>query len=188
MLALRQSLGDKFPISPTDGPRVEEYLEDVHYASHRAACPPLKLLSTYVLNGLDIFGKVPDIVQNAKSNIETINEIVEQTNIERGRRPEKGVIDLVALSHYWKLQRADSQYNEAERKHLINSNISITRTLEQYPIGWKNLPISDLMCYKFDDDYYWKGFWDSVEPGRLDESQLIYLIRTAACEHYCYDP
>jgi hypothetical protein len=133
-----------------------------------------------VLNGLDIFGKVPDLVQNAKSNIETINEIVKQTNIERGRRPEKGVIDLVALNHYWKLQRADSQCNEVERKHFISSNISITQTLEQYPIGWKDLPISDLMCYKFDDDYYWKGFWDSVEPGRLDESQLIGLIRTGS--------
>lgn len=119
MLVLRQSLGRKFPVCPTDGSRVEEYLEDVHHASHRAAYLPLKLLSTYVLNGLDIFGKVPDLVQNAKSNIETINEIVEQTNIERGRRPEKGVIDLVALNHYWKLQRADSQYNEAERKHFI---------------------------------------------------------------------
>ncbi|GFF40698.1 hypothetical protein IFM46972_06300 [Aspergillus udagawae] len=145
-----------------------EYLEDVHYASHRATCKPLKLLSACVLNGLDIFGKVPDRVQNAKSNIRIINEIVDQTNIERGRRPEKGVIDLVALNHYWKLRLADSQY-ETDRKHFIDSNISIPRRLEQYPIGWKDLPISDLMCYKFDDDYYWKGFWDSIESSYLDK-------------------
>jgi hypothetical protein len=204
MLALQQSLETRFPISPKDGPRIQEYLEDVHYASHRAACKPLKLLSACVLNGLDIFGKIPDCVQNAKSNIGIINEIVEQTNIERGQRPEKGVIDLITLNHYWKLRRADSQYNETERKPFIDSNISIALTLEQYPIGWKDLPISDLMCYKFDDDYYWKGFWDSVEPGRLDESQLIDFIRTGsyrskhhtralltvtpACRHYCYGP
>jgi hypothetical protein len=178
MLALRQCPENRFAISPKDGRRIQEYLEDVHYASHKAACQPLKLLSTYVLNGLDIFGKIPDRVQNAKSNIGIINGIVGQTNVERGRRREKGVIDLIALNHYWKLRRADSQYNETERKHFIDSNIGIARTLEQYPIGWKDFPISDLMCYKFDDDYYWKGFWDSVEPGRLDESHLIYLIRT----------
>jgi hypothetical protein len=120
------------------------------------------------LNGLDIFGKVPDRVQNAKSNIRIINEIVEQTNIERGRHPEKGVIDLVALNHYWKLRLADSQY-ETDRKHFIDSNISIPRRPEQYPIGWKDLPISDLMCYKFDDDYYWKGLWDSIESSYLDK-------------------
>jgi hypothetical protein len=133
-----------------------------------------------VLNGVDIFGKVPDCVQKAKSNIGIINGIVEQTNIERGQHPEKGVIDLVTLNHYWKLRRADLQYNKAEQKPFINLNISIALTLEQYPFGWKDLPISDLMCYKFDDDYYWKGFWDSVEPGRLDESQLIDFIRTGS--------
>ncbi|KAF7184138.1 hypothetical protein CNMCM7691_004697 [Aspergillus felis] len=101
----------------------------------------------------------------------------DQTNVERGQHPDKGVIDLIALNHYWKLRRADSQYNEAERQHFINSNTSIARTLEQYPIGRKNLPISDLMCHKVDDDYYWKGFWDSVEPGCLDESQLIDTIK-----------
>lgn len=139
MLALQQSLETRFPISPKDGPRIQEYLEDVHYASHRAACKPLKLLSACMLNGLEIFGKIPDCVQNAKSNIGIINEIVEQTNIERGQRPEKGVIDLITLNHYWKLRRADSQYNETERKPFIDSNISIALTLEQYPIGWKGL-------------------------------------------------
>lgn len=187
VLALQQPPENRFPISPKDGPRIQEYLEDVHYASHRAACEPLKLLSACVLNDLDIFGKVPDRVQNAKSNIGIINEIIEQTNIERGRRPEEGVIDLITLNHYWKLRRADSLHNKTEQKNFTDSNISIVRMLEQYPIGWKDLPISDLMCYKFDDDYYWKGFWDSVEPGRLDESQLITFIRTA-CKHYCYGP
>jgi hypothetical protein len=87
--------------------------------------PATKAPFTYELNGLDIFGKVPDRVQKAKSNVGIINEIVEQTNIERGQRPEKGVIDLVALNHYWKLRRADSQYNGTELKHFIDSNIII---------------------------------------------------------------
>ncbi|KAH1323895.1 hypothetical protein KXV36_003410 [Aspergillus fumigatus] len=190
VLALQQPPENRFPISPKDGPRIQEYLEDVHYASHRAACEPLKLLSACVLNDLDIFGKVPDRVQNAKSNIGIINEIIEQTNIERGRRPEEGVIDLITLNHYWKLRRADSLHNKTEQKNFTDSNISIVRMLEQYPIGWKDLPISDLMCYKFDDDYYWKGFWDSVEPGRLDESQLITFIRTGSypSKHHTQSP
>ncbi|KAH1904002.1 hypothetical protein KXW40_005940 [Aspergillus fumigatus] len=190
VLALQQPPENRFPISLKDGPRIQEYLEDVHYASHRAACEPLKLLSACVLNDLDIFGKVPDRVQNAKSNIGIINEIIEQTNIERGRRPEEGVIDLITLNHYWKLRRADSLHNKTEQKNFTDSNISIVRMLEQYPIGWKDLPISDLMCYKFDDDYYWKGFWDSVEPGRLDESQLITFIRTGSypSKHHTQSP
>jgi hypothetical protein len=98
--------------------------------------------------------KVPDLIQNAKSNIGTINEIIKQTNIKRGQHLDKGVINLIALNYYWKLRCADSQYNEAKQQHFINLNTSIARTLKQYPIGWKNFPISDLMCYKFNNDYY----------------------------------
>jgi hypothetical protein len=100
MLILQQSLGDKSLIYLIDRLRVKEYLEDIYYTLYRAAYPPLKLLLIYVLNGFNIFRKVPDLVQNAKLNIKTINKIVKKMNIERGQHPEKGVINLVTLNHY----------------------------------------------------------------------------------------
>jgi hypothetical protein len=56
------------------------------------------------------------------------------------------------------LAETTKNYIYLVKQNFLNMYISIARTLEQYPFGWKNLPISGLMCYKFDDDYYWKGF------------------------------
>jgi hypothetical protein len=44
--------------------------------------------------------------------------------------------------------------------------------LEQHPIGWKDLSVSDHMRYKIEDDSYWKGYWDSVKHKRIPDSRL----------------
>jgi hypothetical protein len=99
---------------------------------------------------------------------------VEQTNIERGQRPDKGVIDLIALNHYWKLGRADSQYMRPRDNILSIRTWVLHRLLNSIPLDGK-IFLSLTSCAT--NLTMMKGFWDSVEPGRLDESQLIHLIR-----------